>query len=249
MPLLIKFTLYSVLIFFLISCSVQPVSNPAHQISFPKPVLSTSSITAQELSKYWWYARFKFVWSEKAETVNFSDNLFIAHQVIIPVLDAHHDDIQLWRFHRRAADDNAGHQFSFIFYATQQTAGTIFQQIENNSLVKQLLNEDILERIRLDDITQPKRQNIADTSDRNWSYAIQKSWPYYIMGVSTLWLDLLNQEITKSQLDTSQAIHLQRVHYKDINEQITRQWKEQGNHAFFHHISAIFGYESLEIRF
>lgn len=249
MPLLIKFTLHLSLIFFLISCSVKPVSNPAPQISFPKPVLSSVSATDQKLLKYWWYARFKFVWSEKADTVDFSDNLFIAHQIIIPILDTHHDDIQLWRFHRRAADDNAGHQFSFIFYATQQTAGSIFQQIEKNALLKQLLNEGILERIRIDDITQPKRQKIEDTSDKNWSYAIQKSWPYYIMGVSTLWLDLLNQEITKSQLDTSQPIQLQRAQYKYINAQITKQWQEQGNHAFFHHISAIFGYEPLELRF
>ena len=69
------------------------------------------------------------------------------------------------------------------------------------------------------------------------------------MGVSILWLDLLNQEANEEQLDPSATINTQLQHYKRINEQLTRHWKTQGRHAFFHHISGIFGYEPLEIRF
>ena len=253
MSLIIKFTrhsiLYLVLIFLLTSCSVQSVTTSDHATSFPKTDLSRSSNTESKTSKYWWYAKFKFVWSKQKKTINFADNLIVAHQIIAPLLATHQDSINLWRFHRRAALDDAGHQFSFIFYATQETAGTIFKTIEDNVVSKTLLKENILEKLKLDDIAQAKHPNIEDTSDKNWSQAIQKSWPYYIMGVSILWLDLVNQEIIVSKLDTSQSIQLQRVQYKQINEQITRQWKEQGKHAFFHHISAIFGYEPLEIRF
>ena len=249
MPLFIKILISLVLIIFLTSCAVQSVSNTDDKISFPKNTLSASSQSETKTAKYWWYARFKFVWPEKASTINFSDDLFIAHQVIIPVFDMYSDSIKLWRFHRRAARDDTGHQFSFIFYTTRKTAGNIFQLIEKNALLKQLLKENILEQVSLDNVTKPRRQKIEDTSDKNWSISIQKSWPYYIMGVSTLWLDLLNQEIKKSKLDTSKSIQLQQAQYEKINEQLTRQWKEQGKHAFFHHISAIFGYEPLELRF
>lgn len=249
MSLLLKSAFYFFLISLLIACSVQPVTNQEVNVTYPKPVLLQSDNADQKLMKYWWNARFKFIWNEKGNTVNFSDNLFIAHQVILPVLNDYSDGIKLWRFHRRAADDAGGHQFSFVFYSSVETAGHVFQKIDSNSLLNELLEAGILEQIKLDNIFKPRRQNIEDTSDKKWSVAIQKSWPYYIMGVSTLWLDLIVQEIQESKLDTSQSIQAQKAQYQLINEQITLQWKEQGKHAFFHHINAIFGYEPLNVRF
>ena len=233
--------------YFLSACSVQPVSTGVSNYHILSPETLAGDIA--ESPHYWWYARFKMVWQEEVSSPDFSSNLIIAHQIINPVLENHHEDIKLWRFHRRAAKDSAGHQFSFIFYATQENARKVFQQINSNPLSARLINEKIIEKIYLDKPDKPKRPNIEDTSDKSWSLTIQKSWPYYIMGVSILWLDLLNQETIQEQLDASKAIKLQQVQYQKINEKITRQWKLQGKHAFFHHISGIFGYEAIEVRY
>ncbi|MDX2503071.1 MAG: hypothetical protein QNL62_01140 [Gammaproteobacteria bacterium] len=229
------------------ACSVQTVNTDVSNYPVVSPEMLSRSVV--ESPHYWWYARFKMVWQKELDSIDFSSNLIIAHQIINPVLENHHQDIKLWRFHRRAAKDSAGHQFSFIFYATAESARKIFQQINSNPISAKLINENIVGKIHLDDPDKPKRPGIEDSSDKNWPVAIQKSWPYYIMGVSILWLDLLNQQAIQEKLDVSRAITSQQEQYKKINEKITQQWKSQGKHAYFHHISGIFGYEPLEIRY
>lgn len=230
--------------YFLSACSIQApsIAVPEHQIPLPETISKTGTY-------YWWYARFKMVWSKDIATLDFGNDLIIAHQIINPVLERHHQDIKLWRFHRRAANDSAGQQFSFIFYTTPDNARKIFQQIKENPISQQLVIERIVEKLRLDNPDKPKRPNIEDTSDKNWSVTVQKSWPYYIMGVSILWLDLLNQQAVLEQIDHSQDLPSQLEQYKQIQEQLTQQWQTQGDHAFFHHISGIFAYEPLEVHF
>lgn len=234
---------------FLNACSIQPVPTDTPQYRLPLPESLPVSGSPTTSSQYWWYARFKMVWSEEPDSLEFANDLIIAHQIINPVLQNHHQTIRLWRFHRRAAKDSAGHQFSFIFYTNPESAREIFQQIRDNPLSQQLITEGIVEKIRLDNPDKPKRPAVEDTSDKNWPLTIQKSWPYYIMGVSILWLDLLNQQAALEQLDRHRSLQSQMQQYEQINEQISQQWKTQGGHAFFHHISAIFAYDPLEIRF
>jgi hypothetical protein len=38
------------------------------------------------------------------------NDLLIAHQIAAPLLKARRIEIDLWRFHRRSAEDNTGHQ-------------------------------------------------------------------------------------------------------------------------------------------
>jgi hypothetical protein len=49
-------------------------------------------------------------------------------------LEKFDNDIYLWRFYRRAARDEAGHQFSFMFYASSLTAYSIYQDLSNDIL-------------------------------------------------------------------------------------------------------------------
>src|SRR5210317_607429 len=61
---------------------------------------------------YWWRCQFKIVWPENSR-LNWGMDLLLAHSVISPILQNNYENISFWRFHRRAARDNAGHQFSF----------------------------------------------------------------------------------------------------------------------------------------
>ncbi len=86
----------------------------------PEPVVVKHISSPQEMrlsgeDNYWWHARFKMSWLKADSAPDFSKDLIVINEVIAPVLAVHVDDIKLWRFHRRAGRDAAGHQFSFIF--------------------------------------------------------------------------------------------------------------------------------------
>ena len=93
-------------LFVLAGCGAHaPVKTPAAGSQITK-------IDGQAIN--WWYVRFRLVWPDEEEP-DWSLDALIAHQIVAPVLEQYDDQIQLWRFHRRAARDSSGHQFSFIF--------------------------------------------------------------------------------------------------------------------------------------
>ena len=89
---------------------------------------------------------------------------------------------------------------------------------------------------------------IGDTSDPNWSQSIQKNWPDYIMGVSRFWLGLINDAVAEAETDETDIEQLLQE-YKQANETVTTLWQTEGEHALLHHLSAIFGYRPMQIRF
>jgi hypothetical protein len=51
----------------------------------------------------------------------------------------------------------------------------------------------------LDDPARLGKKEIADTSDPSWPPSLQQSWPYFIMGVSVMYLDLAQQELDQGR--------------------------------------------------
>jgi len=208
-----------------------------------KPPQKESSITGNG----WWYVRFAMKWPKDAEPSWYMDP-FLAHAVISPVLNKYGNEIVLWRFHRRAARDQAGHQFSFIFYSSPEAARRIYDGIQSNSLLISMKKAGLIIKDSYDDTSSIDKPNIEDTSDAKWPPAIQKSWPYYIMGVSEMWLDLVADLAERAPRgknpDSPVAIQ---AFYKKVNESVTDLWQTEGDHAFLHHLNAIFGYGPLLI--
>ena len=193
----------------------------------------------------WWFARFRMQWRPDTKPIWYMD-LYLAHQVILPKLEKYRDNIDLWRFHRRAVRDGAGRQFSFIFYSSPQTAQHIFNALQTDPRVAYLKTEGILDRDVYDDPTRITRPNIEDTSDKNWPSSIQKTWPYYIMGASQMWLKLIGEIAEKNLTDDPPAsIAETELIYQQVNETITELWQEEGRHAFMHHLNALFEYKPL----
>jgi hypothetical protein len=196
----------------------------------------------------WWYARFVMNWPQGKEPSWHIDPL-LAHLVVAPVLIQYGNEIVLWRFHRRAVRDQAGHQFSFIFYAGPETAREVFAALQADAWLKKMKDRGVIIRDTYDDTSTITRPNLEDTSDSNWSPPIKKSWPFYIMGVSEMWLNLIREVTaqttggkTPSNLDDALGL------YEQVNAAIEQMWQEEGQHAFLHHLNAIFGYEQLMIR-
>jgi hypothetical protein len=104
----------------------------------------------------------------------------------------------------------------------------------------------VIDDIVFDDPAKLTRPNIEDTSDKNWPVSIQKAWPYYIMGVSQMWLNLIAQVADDDlKSDPPSSIEEMETFYKQVNETVTDLWQKQGRHAFMHHLNALFGYEPL----
>ena len=193
----------------------------------------------------WWRVRFRMSWPPDTEAIWYMD-LYLAHQVIMPLLELNKTDIYLWRFHRRARRDGAGRQFSFIFYSSPQTAQRIFNSLQSNPILIDTLADGIIREIVYDDPSIIRRPGIDDTSDKMWPVVIQKSWPYYITGVSQMWLNLV-AEIAERDLQGIRPVTLEDIEsiYSQVDETITELWRNNGRHAFLHHLNAVFGYHAL----
>lgn len=233
---LLLLTLYSLIS----GCATQPdVSDQSMEIG---------SYNAFESDKplYWWDARFRMIWPPDTDP-DFSIDLLIADAIVKPVLHGSRKNIKYWRFHRRAARDNAGHQFSFIFYTDKDTAKDIHASLTKNELAIQLQQKKIIDAIILDNPGNNTRTEIKDTSDKNWSAEIQAAWPAYIMGISSMWLQLIEQQIDDKDLLPADTVALLEK-YRTANRKITAMWQNEAQHAFLHHLNAIFGYEQMIIK-
>ncbi len=200
-----------------------------------------NNISLEKEQSYWWYANFKINWPEGTDPDLYIDTL-LADQVVEPVLITEKNNIQYWRFHRRAARDEAGHQFSFIFYSDKKTARSIYKILRNKSITKLLISEKILLSLDTDNLDNNTRSDISATSDKTWSKEMQVAWPDYIMGVSQLWLNLINEyatDVSKNNIPEMMEA------YKQIDMKITNTWQTEGKQALLHHLNAIFGYQPL----
>ena len=193
----------------------------------------------------WWYASFRINWPQD-EDLSLDTDLLIAHRIISPVLNQYKKEILLWRFHRRAARDEAGHRFSFIFYSTAANARKIYAAINSSDVLKQLEAEGVILRVILDNTNTIARPGLESTSDPNWSLPLQKAWPYFIMGVSQTWLDLISQyaeDGRRKPLATAEML----AFYREIGQEVETAWRKEGGHTFLHHLNALFGYGPVDL--
>jgi len=197
-----------------------------------------SDITAMR----WRAVRFQNGWPEGASAEWYIDAL-IAHRVVAPILERYRNQIPLWRFHRRAARDKAGHLFSFIFYTDSVSAQRVIDAVQNDSLVTEMLQAGSIVRVFADGNGQITKPGIGDTSDQNWSPIVRNTWPYFIMGVSKTWLEMIAAEADRRQLSAESAsIENLMAQYRNIDNKVRQAWQSEGHHAFLHHLNAVFGY-------
>lgn len=169
-------------------------------------------------------------------------DLFLIDQLFRDILTKKRNELKLWRFHRRAAPGDAGHQLSFLCYTNDDTAESIEQIIADHISVNILRENKILKDYLRDEYD----SRIEATSDGNWPSSIQKSWPYFIMGVCEMFVDLIIQHrsLDISITGSNDISEIEKL-YSDLHESISAVWEDEGSHAFLHHLNAIFGYEPL----
>ena len=232
-------------------CSTLPVSqdmgvNNGSQL----PDFSVQEIKSELADQQgWWYVRFKKAWP-KGEPPPFYYDPLLADQVVAPTLNAHRADIKLWRFHRRANNDGAGCQFSFIFYTSVKNASQVYDEISKNPVVLKLLKAGLIEKVGFDDLGVVALPKVEGTSDHGWPIEIQQTWPYFIMGASESWLaqGTIFYKAKQTAGDNLEITKLAET-YKEISNIIDFGWMSYGKHAYLHHLNALFGYVPLQVDF
>jgi hypothetical protein len=199
-------------------------------------------------AKGWWYARYRIKWPE-AEEPSWHIDLLLAHRLIAPVLHRLSTEITLWRFHRRAARDGEGHQFSFTLYTSPGVADEIFATLKSDTLLRKMKRSGLIICDIYDDTKRIAAPDFADTSDINWDPLIRQSWPFFIMGVCRMWLSMIDS-IAGTQPASKKSRPLRRLisDYLYADNTIKSLWREQGCHSMLHHLNAIFGYEPVIVR-
>jgi hypothetical protein len=216
-----------------------------------KPVVSSDLEPTEEKARTpesgWWSVRFIMAWPE-GKTPSWHIDLFLAREVISPVLYQHKNRIVLWRFHRRAVRDEIGHQFSFIFYASSQTAREIYHAIQSDPRLAAMKRAGVIVKDSYDDTRRMRKPKVEDTSDADWSSPIRKSWPYYIMGASQMWLNLITEIVREIPAEKKpSSVEDIDAFYQQVNDVLQGLWLKEGGHAFLHHLNALFEYESVII--
>lgn len=189
----------------------------------------------------WRYVRFRLRRPDNGDAVASHLDLLLADRVLSPLIDAHRDDIPLWRFHRRWADDATGHQFSFVFLASDGVAATLTAGIESHPLLDALRQDGHLIDYRVVAVEPPRAGDPAATSDPRWPESVQREWPVFIMGASRMWLGLVRSEAGRH---ADKPLH---ARYRAVERTLDTLWYEHGNHALLHHLSALFGYRPLRV--
>lgn len=196
----------------------------------------------------WWRVAFQ-IDRPGTDATRWHLDLLLAHRVIAPAIMAHEHQMVAWRFHRRAADDATGHRFSFIFYAHRSVADEIYRVVQADPLLTMLKLDGSVKQDSYTDTAVIPRPMIDDTSDRNWSEAMQAVWPIYINGVSQMWLTLIDIYARRLAGDSDDfSLAALEDLYMRVDAEVTARWREEGQHALLHHLNAMFGYEPLLIR-
>lgn len=210
-------------------------------------VPEAAALDAEQAGRDWWQLRFRFVWEED-EAPDFSAHLLIAEQLLLPIIVEQQSALALWRFHRRAGPGDSGNQFSLIFYADAATAERIHREVASAPLTQWLLQNKLIDKVRFAQRSPEELGRLELTSDPEWPIEIQRSWPYYAMGASQTWL-MLVQELSQQDAPVGDVdFNTLLLHYRDVDARLNAQWRSFGQHAYLHHLSAIFGYQPLQIR-
>ena len=154
----------------LLVCACSASNKPIQNVSIP--IILSHSYKVLD-NTYWWQCKFKHVWPAHVRPDLVVD-LFPAHAVVSPILAEHIDDIPYWRFHRRAARDQAGHQFSLLFYSKPDVAAAVVAAIQENEILQRAVAAKLVEKVIMDNADNPNFSAIESTSDTHWSLVLQK---------------------------------------------------------------------------
>lgn len=192
----------------------------------------------------WWRIRVRMGYRD-LEQVKWHVDALLADRVFAPLIERYALAITPWRFHRRAAPDESGHQFSFIFYADPAVAARIARALDASWLLDRLRRAGYVSSVVMPREAAPLGSDLGATSDRSWPTEIQRSWPWFIMGVSQHWLALIREVRASDSAPIGDDVETALARYRDIHQRVDALWQNHAQHAYLHHLNAVFAYRLL----
>lgn len=198
----------------------------------------------------WYSFNFNIVWPEGESPKTWID-VFITDTIVRDVVRKKKSEIAFWRVHRRRKRDEHGHELSFDCCAEKNTGESIRDTILLNPAYRLLTANELLSA---GNVTLQERGQAIDTLTRDepWPPELQRAWPYFILGVSQMYLDLMQH--IKAQIPNFPAADLSNIDIEEIarsytvlDKELACIWQQFGSHAFLHHLSAAFGYNAIRI--
>jgi len=206
--------------------------------------------------KMWWDSVFKIDCS-KPQDPHWHIDLSIAHKILLPVIQRHESNIEFWRFHRQV-DSDQGPLFTFYFRSEFSVAKQIYTEIDQDKFLINLREDKHIERVVHQENEEEGKPNIEDNlpledpkNTDNPPIELRKSWPFYMMGVSGMWVNLIERIYTSDKFKDRELNSTQDILnvYREIDDIISDMWKKNGRHKLLHFLSAIFGYKEIDVTF
>lgn len=212
------------------ACATPPGGVPA----------SAGKVVGLDGPAQWWRIEFPIAWDAESEP-QWHYDAFIAHRLVGPPLRQQLPRIPLWRFHRRAAPDQAGHRFTLLLYTDQPTVERVMDAIRRDPDLAMLVESAVVREVI---IRSGGERDPGGTSDPVWAEELQQAWPWFVMGVSRSWLELIERVAAEQPATEPVAID---ARYRAINERVQELWETEGGHAYLHHLNALFGYRGVMV--
>ena len=173
--------------------------------------------------------------------------LLLAQRVIQPAMTAHSSAIYLWRFHQRAVRDTGGHQLTFFTFMPDDHFAKLLSSVQQNPVLAELLRTGGVHRVagQLAEGTPP--EELGGISDAKWPSQIQAAWPFFANGASATWLALVDTLATQRCPEATVQPELTSC-FERVSADLDVLWRMHGQHAFLHHLSAIFSYRPLYLK-
>ena len=239
---LARFLLIAALLLLAACTTSKPLPEPYYSV----PV-TNASLQKDEMS--WWVYRYRVNWPEEMEKPDFAIDLLLADSIVKPVLEKYSSRLPWWRFHRRATRKPPGHQFSFLFYSSRETAVEVIRELDNSPQLTAVKQAGLIKKTISSDTDKLTLTALEAYSDPSWSPEIQRTWPTFIMGVSALWLSLIDdiKSADSSSIGDDDLVTDQLKEYRQVDREIAELWQKDGQHSLLHHLGAVFGYRSMLI--
>jgi len=224
---------FAILSLFLLGCS--PSRSPS--LPQPAPLLEGSR---------WHQVRFFLGWPEGREP-DFPSAMLIAYSVVQPALEAHGSSIYLWRFHQRALRDSGGHQLTFFAFLPDAAFQQVVATVRATPLLDELQREGIVARAEYTPSDVPDPQELGGVSDPSWPSQLQSAWPLFANGASAAWLALVDQ-FAVQRCPKATTLHDLQPCFQKVFADVDVMWRIHGQHAFLHHLNAIFSYRPVYLK-
>jgi hypothetical protein len=196
----------------------------------------------------WHSFNFRISW-QRDQAAKWWVDILILDCVVRPVVSDGMLHGELWRVHRRAANDSSGHEFTFDCFTTSDTAKGIDAAIQAGRTFSFLRSQGLLVEPNGYCMKEEAR-TVSSISLQTWPAGLREAWPLYINGVCRAFLQLVeSQKTTVLDFPNIDApdVDAQSIErsYQDLNRQLNDVWRDHGGDAFLHQMNAVFAYQPL----